>query len=112
MLEQQWVTGRPGGRDVLRLGISDGFTYEWSQSAPFGQKIDPASIKLDGVTLDPAGEYRVSVSNFLADGGDSYLAFRNGTPRAGGKVHLDAWSTTWRAPRAVGAADGRRMALP
>ncbi len=59
VLEQQWVTGRPGGRDVLRLGISDGFTYEWSQTAPFGQKIDPASIKLDGVTLDPAGQYRV-----------------------------------------------------
>ena len=44
---------RPGGRDILRLGISDGFTYEWSQAAPFGAKIDPASIKLDGVPLDP-----------------------------------------------------------
>jgi len=90
VLEQQWVTGRPGGRDVLRLGISDGFTYSWSQTAPFGQKIDPASIKLNGVTLDPNGSYRVTASNFLADGGDSYLAFRNGTPRDGGKVDLDA----------------------
>ena len=79
-----------GGRPVLRLGISNGFTYEWSASAPFGSKIDPASIKLNGVTLDPAASYRVTTSNFLADGGDSYPAFRNGTPRIGGKVDLDA----------------------
>ncbi len=90
VLEQQWVTGRPGGRPILRLGVSDGFTYEWSQAGAFGNKIDPASIKLNGVTLSPTGTYRVTTSNFLADGGDSYLAFRNGTPRIGGKVDLDA----------------------
>jgi 5'-nucleotidase len=90
LLEQQWVAGRPGGRDVLRLGISDGFTYSWSQAAPFGNKVDPASIKLGGVTLDPAQSYKVTASNFLADGGDSYPAFVNGTPRLGGKVDLDA----------------------
>ena len=113
VLEQQWVTGRPGGRDVLRLGISDGFTYEWSQSAPFGQKVDPASIKLDGVTLDPTGQYRVSVSNFLADGGDSYIAFRNGTPRAGGKVDLDALVDYLGAHPSLSAPPvARSVALP
>ncbi|MGV8965271.1 MAG: bifunctional metallophosphatase/5'-nucleotidase [Cellulomonas sp.] len=90
VLEQQWVTGRPGGRPVLRLGVSNGFSYSWSSSAPFGDKIDPASITLNGVVLDPAATYRVAASNFLADGGDSYLAFRNGTPRTGGQVDLDA----------------------
>jgi 2',3'-cyclic-nucleotide 2'-phosphodiesterase (5'-nucleotidase family) len=90
LLEQQWIAGRPGGRDVLRLGISDGFTYSWSVSAPFGSKVDPASIKLNGVTLDPAGTYRVTANNFMADGGDSYTAFVNGAPRTGGKVDLDA----------------------
>jgi 2',3'-cyclic-nucleotide 2'-phosphodiesterase (5'-nucleotidase family) len=90
LLEQQWIAGRAGGRDVLRLGISDGFTYTWSQSAAFGTKVDPASIKLNGVTLSPTGTYRVAASNFLADGGDSYSAFVNGAPRTGGKVDLDA----------------------
>jgi 5'-nucleotidase len=90
LLEQQWIAGRPGGRDVLRLGISDGFTYSWSASAPFGSKVDPASIKLNGVTLDPAGTYRVTANNFMADGGDSYTALVNGAPRTGGKVDLDA----------------------
>jgi 5'-nucleotidase len=90
LLEQQWTAGRPGGRDVLRLGISDGFTYTWSASAPFGSKVDPASIKLNGVTLGPAARVTVTVSNFLADGGDTYPAFVNGAPRTGGKVDLDA----------------------
>ncbi len=90
LLEQQWIAGRPGGRDVLRLGISDGFTYSWSKTAPNGSKVDPASIKLNGVTLDPSATYRVTANNFMADGGDSYTAFVNGAPRTGGKVDLDA----------------------
>jgi 5'-nucleotidase len=113
VLEQQWVTGRPGGRDVLRLGISDGFSYEWSASAPFGNKIDPASITLNGVPLDPAGVYRVTVSNFLADGGDSYLAFRNGTPRIGGKVDLDALIDYFGASSPLSAPPmARSVAVP
>ncbi len=90
LLEQQWFTNRPGGAEILRLGISSGFTYAWSASAPNGSKVDPASIKLDGVTLDPAKTYRVTTNNFMADGGDSYTALVNGAPRTGGKVDLDA----------------------
>jgi 5'-nucleotidase len=113
VLEQQWVTGRPGGRDILRLGLSDGFTYEWSQTAPFGSKIDPASIKLDGVPLDPSAQYRVTVSNFLADGGDSYTAFRNGAPRTGGKVDLDALVDYFAAHPGLSAPPmARSVALP
>ncbi len=90
LLEQQWFTNRPGGAEILRLGISSGFTYAWSASAPNGSKVDPASIKLNGVTLDPAKTYRVTTNNFMADGGDSYTALVNGAPRTGGKVDLDA----------------------
>ncbi len=90
-LEQQWVTGAPGGRPTSCAWASrTGFTYSGRRRAPFGSKIDPASIKLNGVTLDPAASYRVTTSNFLADGGDAFTAFRNGTPRLGGKVDLDA----------------------
>ncbi len=90
LLEQQWYTNRPGGAEILRLGISSGFTYTWSASAPNGSKVDPASIKLNGVTLDPAATYRVTTNNFMADGGDSYTALVNGAARTGGKVDLDA----------------------
>jgi 2',3'-cyclic-nucleotide 2'-phosphodiesterase (5'-nucleotidase family) len=90
LLEQQWITNRPGGAEILRLGISSGFTYSWSASAPNGSKVDPASIKLNGVTIDPTKTYRVTTNNFMADGGDSYTALVNGAPRTGGKVDLDA----------------------
>ena len=87
VLEQQWVTGHPKSRPVLRLGISNGFSY--SASASFGDKIDPASITLNGAVVDPAATFRVAASSFLADGGDSYRASRNGTP---GPVGRSTWA--------------------
>jgi 5'-nucleotidase len=108
LLEQQWIAGRPGGRDVLRLGISDGFTYAWSASAPFGSKVDPATISLNGVVLNPTASYTVAASNFLADGGDSYSAFVNGTPRTGGKVDLDALVDYLKAHPGVGPVPAAR----
>ncbi len=107
LLEQQWVRGRAGG-EVLRLGISDGFTYAWSASAPFGSKVDPASIKLNGVTLDPTATYKVAANNFIADGGDSFTAFVNGAPRTGGKVDLDALIDYFKAHPGVGPAPATR----
>ncbi len=107
LLEQQWMRGRAGG-EVLRLGISDGFTYAWSASAPFGSKIDPASIKLNGVTLDPAASYKVAANNFIADGGDGFTAFVNGAPRTGGKVDLDALIDYFAAHPGVGPAPATR----
>ncbi len=107
LLEQQWVRGRAGG-EVLRLGISDGFTYSWSASAPFGSKVDPASIKLNGTTLNPAANYKVAANNFIADGGDSFTALVNGAPRTGGKVDLDALIDYFRAHPGVGPAPATR----
>ena len=34
----------------------------------FGDRIDPATITLNGVVLDPATSYRIVTNNFLADG--------------------------------------------
>ena len=108
LLEQQWITNRPGGAEILRLGISEGFTYTWSKSAPNGSKVDPASIKLNGVTLDPNGKYRVTTNNFMADGGDSYTALVNGAPRTGGKVDLDALVDYFKAHPNLGPAPAPR----
>ena len=53
--------------------------------------VDPASITLNGVPVDPAATYRVTVNTFLADGGDGFLVLRDGTDRLGGPVDLDAF---------------------
>lgn len=90
LLEQQFVgCGQPvGGQKVLQ--VSNGFTYSWSLSAPACNKVDPASIMLNGVQINPTGSYRVTVNSFLADGGDNFSVLVQGTDRLGGAVDTDA----------------------
>lgn len=90
LLEQQAVNARPGGRNVLILGVSEGFAFAYDPTAAFGNRIDPASITLDGTVIDPAATYRIVTNNFLADGGDSFTVFTAGTNRVGGGDDLAA----------------------
>lgn len=85
VLEQQFdnVTGQK------ILQISSSLHYSYSTSAPLGSKI--SNITVDGVPVDPAASYRVSVNNFLAAGGDGFTEFTKGTDLAGGPVDLDAF---------------------
>ena len=94
-LEQQFNNPTPGATRILQ--VSDGFTYEWSASAPVGSKVDIASIRINGVAISAAATYRVTVNSFLADGGDNFFAFRNGTDRLGGAVDTDALSDYFAA---------------
>jgi 5'-nucleotidase len=104
LLEQQWV-GQPGGPRILQ--VSEGFSYTWDAAAADGSRVDPATIQIDGVTVDPAGEYRVTVNSFLADGGDEFGVLVDGTDRLGGEVDLDALVTYFGAnsPVAPGPQD-------
>jgi 2',3'-cyclic-nucleotide 2'-phosphodiesterase (5'-nucleotidase family) len=90
LLEQQAVAGRPGGRDVLIFGVSRGFTFTYNPAGAFGNRVDAGSIRLDGAVIDPAGTYRIVTNSFLADGGDAFTVFRDGTNRAGGGDDLEA----------------------
>ena len=95
VLEQQW-DGQGTSPKVLQ--VSKGFTYTWSASGPLGSRVDPASIKINGVTVDPAATYRVTVNSFLADGGDGFTELKNATNRLGGAVDLDALSAYLSQP--------------
>ncbi|HLM46486.1 MAG TPA: bifunctional metallophosphatase/5'-nucleotidase [Myxococcaceae bacterium] len=87
LLEQQWPEG--GGPSRV-LAPSRGFSYTWKASAPVGQRVDPASLRLQGKPVDPQGRYRVTVNSFLASGGDGLRVFTEGTERRGGMVDADA----------------------
>ncbi|HEY0638165.1 MAG TPA: bifunctional metallophosphatase/5'-nucleotidase [Pseudonocardiaceae bacterium] len=102
VLEQQW---QPTTTRILQP--SAGFTYTWSQSAPVGSKI--SDIELNGTPIDPAASYRVSVNNFLADGGDGFTALRDGTNRVGGAVDLDAFTDYLEANAPVGPPATNRI---
>ncbi|WP_340291656.1 bifunctional metallophosphatase/5'-nucleotidase, partial [Aquipuribacter hungaricus] len=77
-LEQQW---QPAGssRPFLALGVSEGLTYTYDPARAQGDRV--VSVSLDGVPLDPAAEYRVTVNSFLATGGDNFAAFAGGEDR-------------------------------
>jgi len=87
VLEQQFDNPTPGSMRILQ--VSNGLTYTWSASAPWGSKV--SNVALNGVPLDPNAVYRVTVNSFLADGGDNFLALKNGTNRLGGAVDTDAF---------------------
>jgi 5'-nucleotidase len=112
VLEQQWAI-RSGTETFLHLGISNGLTYSYSVSAPSGSRIDASTLKLNGVLIDPATSYRVTVNSFLADGGDSFLEFKNGTNRTGGGVDLDEFVAYLDATSPVtGPTPDRATRLP
>jgi 5'-nucleotidase len=87
-----------GSRPMLSLGVSEGFTYEWAWDgaapAPNTQPtvsghVVPGSMMLNGEEIVADQTYRVATLNFLADGGDSFTAFTQGTNRLGGSEDLE-----------------------
>ncbi|SDD88387.1 bifunctional metallophosphatase/5'-nucleotidase [Auraticoccus monumenti] len=94
MLEQQWQTAEEGeeepSRDYLQLGLSANMSYTFDPDAAQGEHI--TQVFVDGVPIDPDGEYRVGTFSFLAQGGDNFRVFRDGTDlRDSGLVDRDAW---------------------
>ncbi len=87
-LEQQWC--QPNAASDKILQVSTGFTYSWSAGAACGSKV--SAMQLSGLPIDMAATYRVTVNNFLAGGGDNFVAFKSGTDITGGGVDLDAFT--------------------
>jgi 5'-nucleotidase len=107
LLEQQWID-RPS-RNILMP--SAGFSYTWNRSKPAGARVDPSSMRLHGHTIDPHGRYRITVNSFLAEGGDGFPLFREGTERVDGGVDVDALKDYLAAnsPRSPVAPDRIRV---
>ena len=108
-LEQQWVAVPGGAEKVNMLQVSAGFTYTWDAAKAIGSRVDAASVILEGVALDPAATYRVTMNNFIADGGDGFSAFKAGTDRAAGALDVDALSAYIGAASPLTAPAGGRI---
>ncbi len=77
VLEQQFEN--PDATSNRILQVSSGFTYTWTAAAPKGSKV--SDLMLNGTPIAPTGTYRVTVNNFLADGGDGFTVLKDGTDR-------------------------------
>ncbi|WP_407165827.1 bifunctional metallophosphatase/5'-nucleotidase [Bradyrhizobium sp. ORS 111] len=104
-LEQQWADPkRP-----RPLQVSKGFSYAWDATKPDGERIVAARMSLDGKPIDPATSYRVTVNNYLAEGGDGFTVFKSGTARQFGVYDVDALYAYFKANSPVGPAAGHRI---
>ena len=88
LLESQFTD--PDGGTVRVMQVSRGFRYAWDAAQPAGSKVDPSSIAIDGIPVEPHGLYRVTVNSYMADGGDGYAVLTQGIQRTGGRIDLDA----------------------
>lgn len=88
ILEEQW---QPAGsqRPFLHLGLSDNVQTTLDASRPVGQRV--TSIRINGAAIDPAKVYSVSTFSFLAQGGDNFASFKEGTTKDTGLVDRDLW---------------------
>ena len=108
LLEQQFNGCGTQNADRI-LQVSAGLTYSWSLSAPACNKVDPSTIMLNGVMIDPTANYRVTVNSFLADGGDNFSILIQGMNRLGGEVDTDAFEKYFAANSPVAPGPQNRI---
>ncbi|MFC6659003.1 5'-nucleotidase C-terminal domain-containing protein [Deinococcus multiflagellatus] len=114
LLEQQFSGAN--ATSVKLLQVSEGFSYKYSQSAPAGSKINIADITLNGTPISPTATYRIATNNFLAGGGDNFLAFKSATNvvQLPGLADTDVLSNYLKAkgPQLTNTVKGRIVVLP
>jgi 5'-nucleotidase len=97
-----------GSRPMLALGVSEGFTYEWDAT---NMRVVDGTMFLNGVQMDMNATYRVSTLNFLADGGDLFTGFLDGTNITGGPEDLANLVAFLQANPGLTAPDSRIAGL-
>ncbi len=97
LLEQQFTGDRP-----RTLHVSRTLSYSWDAARPPGQRVVPGSLLLDGRPVTPEMAIRVTVNNFIADGGDGISVFRQARDRTPGPLDIDALEAYFKATPNIG----------
>jgi 5'-nucleotidase len=105
MLEQQWLD--PARPRILQ--VSKGFSYAWDSAKPFGERVIADRMSLNGMRIDPAASYRVTVNNFLSVGGDGFTVLKDGTAPRFGIYDVDALYAYFRANSPISPAAPDRI---
>jgi 5'-nucleotidase len=104
-LEQQWIT--PGQPRILQ--VSNGFSYSWDGTKPYGDRVIAGRMSLNGAPIDPAARYRVTVNNYLAAGGDGFAKLTEGTAPQLGVHDVDALYSFFQTRSPVVPAPASRI---
>jgi 5'-nucleotidase len=109
-LESPTANASPPPNDRI-LQVSEGFSYTWNPGGALCGKVDAGTIKINGAVVDPSAQYRVTVNNFLADGGDQFYVLKKGTNLIGGPLDLDALTSYFANHRSVPPAEPHRISV-
>jgi 5'-nucleotidase len=90
MLEQQFEGCAENQTTHRILQVSQGFEYAWNPDGPACDKVDPRTIRIGGVRIEPKRDYRVTVNDFLAEGGDGFQVLLQGRDRSIGVTDIQA----------------------
>jgi 5'-nucleotidase len=105
MLEQQWLD--PKRPRILQ--VSKGFNYTWDDAKPYGERVVADRMSLNGQRIDPAMNYRVTVNNYLAVGGDGFTALKQGTAQRFGVYDVDALYAYFQANSPIAPSPADRI---
>jgi len=105
-LEQQWLD--PKRPRILQ--VSKSFNYAWDSARPYGDHVLADRMSLNGQPIDPAKNYRVTVNNYLAVGGDGFTVLKEGTGQQFGIYDVDALHGYFQANSPISPATADRIA--
>ncbi|HKU47079.1 MAG TPA: bifunctional UDP-sugar hydrolase/5'-nucleotidase, partial [Burkholderiales bacterium] len=84
MLELQWTD------ETRIMPVSRGFSYAWDPARPTGSRVVPGSVTIGGKVLEPDAVYRVTLNDYVANGGDGLAMLRAVRERTQGGRLLEA----------------------
>ncbi|MEN0038033.1 MAG: bifunctional metallophosphatase/5'-nucleotidase [Cellvibrio sp.] len=106
LLEQQWQAGAV--EDFRPLQISRSFSYQWDATRPLGNRVIAESLRVNGQLVKADNQYRITTNSFLADGGDKFSVFTQGSEREDSAVRdLDALIDYLQAQEKAGKPAGQ-----
>ncbi|WFU70635.1 bifunctional metallophosphatase/5'-nucleotidase [Bradyrhizobium sp. CB2312] len=105
MLEQQWLD--PKRPRILQ--VSNGFSYAWDASKPFGERVSLDKMTLNGTPIEAGSGYRVTLNDYLAVGGDGFTVAKQGTSPQYGGYDADALFAFFRAHGPIGPLPPTRI---
>ncbi|KRC19958.1 bifunctional UDP-sugar hydrolase/5'-nucleotidase [Acidovorax sp. Root219] len=114
VLEEQFAACKGQSTTATRVMLpSNGFKYTWDGAKACGARVSNVTLRngsstetivdASGTVVNPTRSYRVTMNNFMADGGDGYSTFLKGTSRLGGAQDIDAlvaYLSGFKAPKA------------
>lgn len=114
VLEEQFAACKGQSATATRVMLpSNGFKYTWDGAKACGARVSNVTLRngastetivdASGTVANPTKTYRVTMNNFMADGGDGYSTFLKGTSRLGGAQDIDAlvaYLAGFKAPKA------------